>query len=201
MGHEGASSAGKEREIDYMHHEGIVHIDPKCKLLLICHLSWIYFRQLLHHWPNGLCTRTTTQFLHLLIHLTKISGFTCEPKLENSLSSMDCVVWQNGFSWSCLELMNLMFELWCSNKKALAKKLPEIFESSSICMAVVYTNPGDFYHGTIWADILTSHILYRIWVGEDASIDHLTRCVISPPKWAPTVIWIWELMWRSMCCC
>ncbi len=105
-------------------------------------------------------------------------------------------------SWSCLELMNLMFGLWCSNKKALAKKLPEILESSgSICEAVlVYTNPGDFYHGTIWANILTSHILYGIWVREDASIDHLTRCVISPPKWAPTVIWIWELAWWFVCC-
>jgi hypothetical protein len=32
-----------------MHHEGIVDVDPECKLLFVCHLPWVHFLQLLHH--------------------------------------------------------------------------------------------------------------------------------------------------------
>ncbi len=42
------SIVGSER-VDYMHREGIIDVDPECKLLFMCHLPRVHFLQFLHH--------------------------------------------------------------------------------------------------------------------------------------------------------
>jgi hypothetical protein len=60
------SLVGSER-VDYMHREGIIDVDPECKLLFVCHLPWVHFLQLLHHQSSA------HDQVHCLIHY-KSSG-------------------------------------------------------------------------------------------------------------------------------
>ncbi len=93
------------------------------------------------------------------------------------------------------------------SKEAL-NTLPEVLESSSsICETfLVYMNPWDFHHQTIWAHIISLHILHWIWVVEIAWVN-LTRHAAGSALYTPTLIWVqerfvhnccsWERRWRG----